>query len=319
MNCDLVTKLIPLYFYGEVTPDEEEHLDQHLHECAACAAELEQLRAMAGALDRRKLETTPALLDECRDDLLAAIAGGAPRFLEVSKGVEPSKGVTPSKGPWRLFLEAMSATFAGFGRLRQPVGALLLIVLGYSVARFSGASSPTLSAIPADNVYPAVRDVKAETDGTVRIRFDETSHHEVTGRLEDPNIRRLILAGSHDEDAAVRVESVGLLKNRVDSQEVLDSLLNALAGDPNDGVRLKALDALKPLAGDPRVTKTMSQVLLTDANPAVRMQVIDLMVTRRDDSMVGVLQNLMQREDNNGVRLKASKVLKDWNASIGTF
>jgi hypothetical protein len=27
----------------------------------------------------------------------------------------------------------------------------------------------------------------------------------------------------------------------------------------------------------------------------------------------------MQREDNSGVRLKASKVLKDWNASIGTF
>ena len=43
------------------------------------------------------------------------------------------------------------------------------------------------------------------------------------------------------------------------------------------------------------------------------------MVSRRDDSMVGVLQNLMQREDNSGVRLKASKVLKDWNASIGTF
>jgi len=34
---------------------------------------------------------------------------------------------------------------------------------------------------------------------------------------------------------------------------------------------------------------------------------------------VGVLQNLMRREDNNGVRLKASKVLKDLNASIGTF
>jgi hypothetical protein len=186
------------------------------------------------------------------------------------------------------------------------------------LARFTGAV-PAPPAIFADNIYPAVRDVKAENDGTVRIRFDETSHHEVTGRLEDANIKRLLLAGSRDEDAAVRVESVGLLKNRVDSPEVRDSLLNALAGDPNDGVRLKALDALRPLAGDARVTKTLSQVLLNDANPAVRMQVIDLMVTRRDDSMVGVLQNLMQREDNSGVRLKASKVLKDWNASIGTF
>jgi HEAT repeat protein len=115
------------------------------------------------------------------------------------------------------------------------------------------------------------------------------------------------------------VDTVGLIRNPGDSPQALDSLLNALANDPNDGVRLKALEALKPLAGDPRVSKTLSQVLLSDTNPAVRMQVIDLMVARRDDSTVGVLQNLVQREENSGVRLKASKVLKDWNASIGTF
>jgi hypothetical protein len=307
MNCDAVTKLIPLYFYGEVTPDEEDQVDQHLHECAACSARMEQQRVLALALDQRKLEIPPPLLEECRDDLMAAILGGAPRQSKASKSA------------WTLFLEAMGATFAGFGRYRQPVGALLLFVFGYTVAHFSsGAAGPTVSAMP-DNVYPTVRSVKAETDGSVRIQLDETRRHEVTGRLEDPDIQRLILAGSREENAAVRVESVALMKNRCDSPQVLDSLLNALANDPNDGVRLKALDALKPVAGDARVTKTLSQVLLTDANPAMRMQVIDLMVTRRDDSMVGVLQNLMQREDNSGVRLKASKVLKDWNASIGTF
>jgi len=305
MNCDSVSQLIPLYFYGEVTPEQEDQVDQHLHECTACAAQMEQQRALAAAFDHRRAEFPPALLEECREDLMAAIAGGAPRQVKTTKG------------PWTLFLEAMTSTFAGFGRLRQPVGALLLVVLGFAVARFTGAG-PTVPAITADNI-PNVRDVKADNDGTVRIRFDETTHHEIKGRLEDPDIKRLILAGSRDEDAAVRVESVGLLKGRVDSPQVLDSLLNALSGDPNDGVRLRALDALKPMAGDTRVAKTLSQVLLSDVNPAVRMQVIDLMVTRRDDSMVGVLQNLMQREDNNGVRLKASKVLKDWNASIGTF
>jgi anti-sigma factor RsiW len=306
MNCDSVQKLIPLYFYGEVTPDEEDQVDQHLHECAVCAAQMEQQRALALAFDRRQAELPAALLDDCRDDLMAAIAGGAPRQVKVTKG------------PWALFLEAMGATFASFGRVRQPLGALALIALGFLAARFTGASGSTVSNVPTDRVA-TVRDVKAENDGTVRIRFDETSQHEVAGRLEDPNIQRLILAGSHDPNAAVRVESVGLLKNRVDSPQVLDSLLNALTGDPNDGVRLRALDAIKPMAGDARVTKALSQVLMTDANPAVRMQAIDLMMTRRDDSMVGVLQNLMQREDNNAVRLKASKVLKDWNASIGTF
>jgi len=49
------------------------------------------------------------------------------------------------------------------------------------------------------------------------------------------------------------------------------------------------------------------------------MQVVDLLVAHRDDSTVGVLQNLVQREDNNYVRLKCEKALKEMNTSIGTF
>ncbi|HEX3748440.1 MAG TPA: HEAT repeat domain-containing protein [Bryobacteraceae bacterium] len=312
MSCDSVCKLIPLYFYGEVTPEEEDQVDQHVHECTACAAELEQQRALAAAFDRRQAAVPHALLEECREDLMAAIAGGAPRQ------------VRRTKGPWTLFLEAMSDTLAGLGRMRQPIGAVLLLAVGFLTAHFTGAGGAIIPGLSTNNAamingnnIPVVRDVKAEGDGTVKIQFDR--REEVTGRLEDRNIQDLILAGSREEDPAVRVESVGLLKSHVDSPQVLDSLINALTGDPNDGVRLKALDALKPMAGDPRVTKALSQVLLADTNPAVRMQAIDLMVTRRDDSVVGLLQNLMQREDNSGVRSKASKILKDWNASIGSF
>jgi len=47
--------------------------------------------------------------------------------------------------------------------------------------------------------------------------------------------------------------------------------------------------------------------------------VVDLLVAHCDGSMVGVLQNAVQREDNTSVRLKVEKALKDMNASIGTF
>ena len=308
MNCDSVTKLIPLYYYGELTPLDEDQLDQHLHECAACSAQMEQQRALASALDRRQFDVPPLLLDECRDDLMAAIAGGAPRHVKQL-----------SKGPWTLFLEAMSATFAGFGRLRQPVGALLLVLLGYAAARYSGTGSAQVSHPPDANAYANVRSVSMGPDGRVRLSVDETQRREIVGRPEDANIQHFLLAGSRDSDAAVRVESVGLMKNLADKTLFTDSLLDRVTNDPNDGVRLKALEALRPMAGDPRVAKTLSQVLLNDANPAVKIGVIDLMVTRRDDNLVGVLQSLMQREDNNGVRLKASKALKDWNASLGTF
>jgi len=35
--------------------------------------------------------------------------------------------------------------------------------------------------------------------------------------------------------------------------------------------------------------------------------------------MVGVLQSVVQREDNTYVRRRCEKALKDMNASIGTF
>jgi hypothetical protein len=314
MTCDSVTKLIPLYYYGDLTPGEEDLFDQHLHECAACTAEMERQRVLAAALDRRRIEPPALLLEDCRADLMAAIAGGAPVINQAAKG------------PWTLFLEALNISFAGFGKMRQPAGALALIAIGFFAARFSGSLVPfgssgfnSMSLSPSDNTLSTVRSVKPDSTGRVQITVDETQRREISGRLDDPDIQKFILAGSRGDNAAVRVEAVGLLKNPGDSPQALESLLNALANDPNDGVRLKALDALKPLAGDPRLSKTLAQALLSDTNPAVRSQVIDLMVARRDDSTVGVLQNLVQREENSGVRLKASKVLKDWNASIGTF
>ena len=307
MTCDSVARLIPLYFYGELMPEEEDRLEEHLHGCAGCTREMERQRAMAAALDRRQAEVPPTLLEACRADLLAAIQGGAPRLFK------------PAKGPWTLFLEALAATLAGFSRYRTPVGAVALVAVGFFAARFTGAGVPASSLLPAGEVFSTVRSVEADSSGRVQIAFDETRRRVVSGATGDRDIQRLLLAAAREDNPAVRVESVDLLRSRAGSGEVRDALLNVVARDSNAGVRLKALDGLKPLAGDPQVRKTLAQVLLADDNPAVRMQVVDLLVLHRDDSMVGVLQNLVQKEDNNYVRLKCEKALKDMNASIGTF
>ena len=242
---------------------------------------------------------------------MAAIQGGAPRR-------------EPSKGPWTLFLEALGGTFAGLVQVRQPLGATALIAVGFLAARFVGVvphpgGISQAGLAPADDVFSTVRSVQPDNAGRVQIAFDETRRKVVSGNMADENIRRLLLAAAHEQNAAVRVESVDLLKGQCAAAEVRDALLNAVAHDSNDGVRLKALEGLKPYAADPTVSKTLAQVLLADHNDAVRMQVVDLLVARRDDSTVGVLQNVVQREENSYVRLKCEKALKDMNASIGTF
>jgi len=314
MTCDSVSKLIPLYYYGELNADEEDRVEQHVDSCAECSRQMDQQRALAAALDRRQATTPPFLLENCRADLLAAIQGGAPR-------VERKQ-----KGPWALFLEALASTFVGMSRLQKPVGAIALVALGFFAARFSTttapnspAAAPIGSTAPSDDVFATVRSVRSDPSGQVQIAYDETRRRTLAGRPDDQTIQKLLLAAAHEDNPAVRVESVDLLKERTGSTEVRDALLNALAHDPNDGVRLKALEGLKPLASDAEVRKTLSQVLLGDTNPAVRMQVVDLLVAHRDDSLVGVLQGQVKREDNSNVRLKLEKALKDMNASIGTF
>ncbi len=307
MTCDSVSKLIPLYFYGELTPDEEDHVEQHFHECRECTDLMERQRALAAALDRRQAEIPPMLLEECRGDLMAAIQGGAPR-------------VKPAKGPWTLFLEAIGGTFAGLTRLRNPIGALALIAVGFFSARLVGTNPATpIATAPSDDVFATVRSIQPDSAGRVQIAFDETRRRTVSGTPDNPNIQKLLLAAAREDNPAVRVESVGLLKERANNTEVRDILLNALLHDSNPGVRLRALDGLKPLTADNEVRKTLAQVLLQDDNPGVRVQAVDMLVATRDGGTVGVLQDVVQKEDNNYVRLKVEKALKEMNASIGTF
>jgi len=312
MTCDAVRKLIPLYYYGELTPDEEDQAEAHIHECTACARQMEAARTLAAALDRRRMEAPASLLADCRADLAAAVRGAAAEHGEAA----------PSQRPWKLWLEAAGATLAGFTRWRQPLGAAALIAIGFFAARLvpAGSGVSTASFAPSEGVFVNVRSAQPDSSGRVRIAYDETRRREVYGTIDDPGIQRLVLAGAHEEDdPGVRVESVGLLKDRAGSDEVRAALMNALLHDSNPGVRLKALEGLKPLAAEPPVRGVLSQALQFDENDAVRMQAVDLLTLRRDDAIVGMLQNLVQKEDNGYVRSKCEKALKEMNASIGTF
>jgi hypothetical protein len=203
----------------------------------------------------------------------------------------------------------------GIARLRQPLAALALVAIGFFAARLIDTAAPSAT----DDVYSTVRSVQPDHAGGVAISLDETRRKVVKGSMNDGNIQRLLLAAAHEDNPAVRVESVDLLRSQSGSTEVRDALLNVLSQDPNAGVRLKALEGLKPLAGDAEVRNTLRRVLLADDNVAVRMLVIDLLVAHRDDNMVGMMQGLVQKENNNSVRLKLEKALRDMNASIGTF
>jgi hypothetical protein len=301
MNCESVRKNTSLFLYGELPLEEEQSLQDHLDTCVECRAAFESEKRLHELLDTRDLEPDPALLARCRRDFASRLESSAP----------------PS-----LRLRNWFAQLAGLriGSLIRPVGAVALVALGFFAARWTAPVAVPRVATGTEPVVTRVRYLNPEPSGTVQILLEETRQRTISGRPEDDRIRPLLLeAARESSDPGVRAESMDLLTVRQSAGELRPVLLYALQHDPNPGVRLKALDALRTDSADRDVRGVLSRILLTDDNPGVRAQAIDLLVQHKEESTVGVLQELVQKENNSYVRLRCQRALEDMNASVGTF
>jgi HEAT repeats/Putative zinc-finger len=302
MKCAEIVGQFPFYTYGEVSSEVEERIESHLAECADCRRAFAKHRSFMEALDQREDVTEAALLTTCRVDLRQRMAAETDR---------------KTHGGWLDSLRNLSQFHIP---LRIPVGAMALIALGWFGARYAPEKFGGIRAGVAQPMFSNVQSIEPGDSGKVQIAVDEVQRRVVTGSLEEPRIQQLLLDAVHEEsNPGVRVESIGVLKNSADSEEVRKALIDAVSHDPNAGVRLKALEGLKQYSGDPAVRKTLANVLLKDDNAGVRVQAIDLLTAHHDDSIVGVLQDVMQREDDGYIRTRTRDLLQAMKASVGTY
>ncbi len=312
MNCEDVKLQLALYVYGELTFDQEETLEQHMDACGGCRNELNVQRALHQELDREEAELPANLLNQCRREL---------RY-----GLRDTAASMKAASPAGLNLwQSVRGWFIPSASWLKPAGALALLTLGFVSARLTTTSntlpvssgSATMQAEPAST---RVRTIQSSEGGGIQLVVEETRQHVMRGRLDDEQIRQLLLSAAKDpSDPGLRVESVELLTGRPQSVEIRKALLAALQHDPNPGVRLKAIEGLRTFGGDPETRKVLSQVLLSDDNPGVRTQAIDVLMQNKQADMVGVLQEVLKKEDNNYVRLRSQKALREMNASVETF
>ena len=308
MTCEETRKNLPLFLYGELSFDEEELVEVHMDECATCRAALAREKAMFAALDVAEIVPAPGALDESR--------------MELRRRLTHSELPIRRSSWWDKVREGFTINFHFAPGIAQVAGAAVMLVLGFVTARMAPNSllGNFHSAGLVDPATSRVRYVEPMAPGRVQIVIDETHQRVLSGSLDDQSIQRLLLTAAKDpSDAGLRVESVDLLKNNSQSAEIRRALVYALEHDPNAGVRLKALDGLKQFAEDPDTRQALTSVLLKDDNPGVRTQVIDLLVQRHTDAMVGVLQELMEKEDNSYIRMRCQKVLQEMNASVETY
>jgi len=310
MKCEEAARLLPLYLYGELDFDEEETLESHLDECEKCRREVERQHKLNEVLDAAAMHVDDGMLTGARLESRSRLKR-EPRLHQSS---------------WDRLAEMFSIRFAPAPALAQSLGAIALVALGFLGARI--APQDWLSHSGSDNLADVldpgasrVRYVEPDDSGRVRIVIEETKRRTLTGRVDDAPIRQWLMTATQDTaDPGVRVQSVELLESRCrGSADIRNVLLNSLQHDPNAGVRLKALDGLKQFATDPETKQVLTHVLLTDSNPGVRSEVVDLLVQRPDDPMVGVLQELLSRENNGYIRQRCERALHDMNASSETY
>lgn len=303
MNCDEIKQQLVLYSYGEVSSAVEEQVEAHLEFCGECRAERARHMAFMEALDHRTDFTDPSLLVACRNELRARIGGDR---------------TVPSQGQgWFQALRDFSRMSIPF---RIPVGAMALVALGFFGARFAPERFGGVQAGVAAPMFSSVRSVEPDASGHIEIAVDDVRRRVVSGSLGDPAIQALLVNAVRDEaNPGVRVESIGALRKSADSDQVKQALIGALTHDPDPGVRLKAIEALKQYAGNADVRRTLAGVLVKDDDPGIRVQAIDLLTAHHDPSIVGMLQDAVQKEDNSYIRTRCRNLLETMKASVGTY
>jgi hypothetical protein len=305
MNCDWVKSNATLYVYDELPDDARYEFEQHVQRCAACKAELDELRGFKSTMSEMPVaEPSPNLLAACRM--------GLAERLETAEHV---------RGWRRLLFDPMSW-------LRQarmsPALATVLLMAGfaagvgttYQIAR--QVSPASTAAVPAQQPTEAsiagIRDI-TQQPGTnkVDIHYDTLTPQTVQGSLDDPRIQQLLLfAARNNQNSGVRMDSVDLLtQSKSEDEQVRDALMYALRYDNNPGVRLKALEALGPsVKSDMQVRNAVLEALADDTNPGVRNLAIQMVSPVKADSAVRqVLEHLANDDKNQYIRTESRMLL----------
>jgi anti-sigma factor RsiW len=317
MNCNLAHERIVMAAYGELPDDATHELDRHLTGCASCNTEREQLRAL-------KLLADAYPVDEPAANLVA----------RSRMRLEEALDALPPKRWFERLAQRLNNNFASLQS--APLAACLLLVVGAGAGSLGGyqiaqrhaaqASAATQasasmsevtvpSGVEVANISSIVRQPNSEQ---VEVRYSQLVPKQVSGSLDDPAIRQLLmLASENSTSAGVRDDSVGLLAaecragHSCQGAGIRDALMVALRYDRNVAVREKALQGLQPyVAEDERVRNSVLEALLNDSDPRIRTAAINILEPVESDTSVRqVLHTVASSDRNPQIRLVSRQVL----------
>ncbi len=297
MNCDQITGQVELYVFGELDFHQEELFEAHVGTCEHCKTLVEEHRAILRLMNEAEVEAPPLLLNQCRQGLKRTLA--AERMKPVG-WMDRVRDLIPA---WPVLL--------------KPVFGCAMLALAF----YAGRQAEERKSVSAAGLPTSwIRTIQGTGNGMVQIVLEEPRQRMIEGALSESGIEQaLMTAARQSPDPGTRLESVDLLRNRCNRYDVRKAMLQTLENDASPTVRLRALEALRPHSNEVEVRQALSRVLLKDTSPNVRVQAIDLLVDRPPAEIVGTLQEIIRRDENDYVRARCLRVLSQMRASPGVF
>lgn len=304
MNCDLVKENAALYIYGELADDARHEVENHLRRCPACAGELEAVRSL-----HAMLATVP--LEEPSPNLLAA---SRMRLQESLETAQQSRG-----------LSRFALDLAGWlNQVRfQPALAAVLLMMGFGAGIFATYSTlPKINGVRNGNVtttadvdsasVASIHNITQDpTNNRVVINYDKVVPQQAQGSVDDPKIQQLLMYAARNNNSGVRLDSLSVLTQHTEDENVREALIYALRYDKNPGARLKAVNALAGyVKQDRQVRDAVLEALLRDDNSGVRIKAIEALAPVTSDAPVQQsLRVLAERDQNKFIKAESRRLL----------
>jgi len=292
-----------LYLYDELDKLEKQAFETHLKYNADSRKRVDELRAFHGVLAARKP------FEPSEEALAFARANLRQRLRE-----ERRQMLRP--GWWESLRMGLS--------FRMAPGAvafsLVLFLVGIQIGRLL-VPQKTRNRIASENLLQshdrlAISDVDMiryePKTGIVNVEYKILQDVVLQGNIKDEAIRQVLIHTIMTEDHPGRrlmaIKATG--GAAFSDHDLEDALIHAMERDEVSGVRLRAAKVLRYLSMTADIKQAFIRVLLKDPNPAMRMEALDVLSRLRETDVLPIFQNASRDDENEFVRLKASRILE---------
>lgn len=314
-------ELLQLLVYGEINEEEEVLLNNHLSECSECGKELESLKKIFSAL----VENPPQMPD---DKVLNAAR------MKLLRQVSEEKSISRIS---EKFFEPVKSFL--FGRYKFAFGGIATILLGifigylfFAPGRAAIQSIPANQEIDVDNIEERGLNITNirfpnpfSDEGEIEVNFDAIKPISYKGKAEDKFIQQLLATALLTaNNPGRRIQTLNTIasqaeRNILPDVKVKKALINTIKADENPGVRREALNVLMRYPYDDEIRDAFLFVLSHDSNSGIRVAAINALSNLKlsgraiDDETKNILNNRIETDDNEFIRLRAASLLKGEN------